>query len=105
MNQKFEIFNSKRTLYVRKVGEQMKDVFLKPTVKHGGGFILVCVCLTANGVGDLVRINGIKSAEKYRQILIHHAISSCKHLIGNGFIFQKDNDSKHTALKVKSYLE
>ena len=61
--------------------------------------------LTANGVDDLVRIDGIMNAGEYRQILIHHAISSIKHLIGNGFIFQQDNHSKHIALKVKSYLE
>ena len=30
---------------------------------------------------------------------------SGKRLIGNGFIFQQDNDPKHTALRVKSYLE
>ena len=83
----------------------MKDVCMKPSVKHGGGSILVWECLTANGVSDFVRINGIKSAEKYRQILIHYAIPSSKRLIGYGFIFQQDNDPKHTALKVKSYLE
>ena len=32
-------------------------------------------------------------------------VPSRKHLIGNGFIFQQDNDLKHTALKVKCYLE
>ena len=45
------------------------------------------------------------NAEKCRQFLIHHAIPSGKHLIGNGFIFQHDNDPKHTANPVKSYLE
>ena len=37
--------------------------------------------------------------------LIHHAIPSGKRLIGNGYIFQHDNDPKHTANTVKSYLE
>ena len=45
------------------------------------------------------------NAEKYKQILMHHAIPTIKHLIGNSFIFQQDNDPKNTALKVKSYLE
>ena len=83
----------------------MKDVRLKLTVKHGGGSIIVWGCLIANGVGDLVRILGIVNAEKYLQILVHHTIPSGKHLISNGFIFQSNNDLKHTALKVKSYLE
>ena len=49
----------------RKVGEKMKDDYLKPAVKHGGGSIIVWGCLTANGVSDLVRIDGIMNAEKY----------------------------------------
>ena len=32
-------------------------------------------------------------------------MQSDKHLIDNGFIFNQDNDPKHTALWVKSYLE
>ena len=50
----------------------MKNVCLKPTVKHEGGSIIVWGCV--NCVGDLVRIDGIMNAEKYKQILIHHAI-------------------------------
>ena len=73
--------------------------------QHEGGSIMVWGCLTANGVGDLAGIDGIMNAEKYRQILIHHAIPSGKRLIDNGFIFQQDNDPNHTAQKGKSYLE
>ena len=62
-------------------------------------------CLSANGSTHLVRIDGIISAEKCRQILIHHAILSGERLIGHGFIFLPDNNPKHTALKLKSYLK
>ena len=79
----------------------MKDMCLKPTVKHGGGSIKVLGSLAANGVGDLVRNDGIMNAEKYWQILFNHAILSGKHLIGNGFILQRDNEPKNTASKVK----
>ena len=83
----------------------MKDVSLKPTVKYGGSSIMVWVRLTANGVGDLVRIDGIKNAEKYWQILIRHAFPSGQRLIGNSFIFLQDNYPKHNEFKVKSYLK
>ena len=83
----------------------MKCVCLKPTVKHGEGSVMVWGCLTANCMSDLVRTDEIMNAEQNRQILIHYAIPSVKHLIGNDFIFQQDNDPKHITLQVKSYLE
>ena len=45
------------------------------------------------------------NADEYRQVLIHHAVPSGKFLTGNGFIFQHDNDPRHTANAVTSYLE
>ena len=79
----------------------MKGVCLRSSVQHVGGSIRVWVCITANVMGDSVRIVGKINAEKYRQILIHHAIPSGKHLVGNSFIFQQENDLKHTVLKAK----
>ena len=87
------------------IGEKYIDACLQPTVKHGGGSVMVWGCISANGVGDLVRVDGIMNAAKYKQILIHHAILSGKRLIGNKFIFQHDNDPKHSAKTVKSYLQ
>ena len=56
-------------------------------------------------MSDLVKIEGIMNAEKYRQILINHSIASAKRVIGIGYIFQQDNHPNHMAQKVKSYLE
>ena len=86
INQNFRLLVQIEDYARRKVGEQMKDVCLKLTVKHGGGSIMVWGCLTAHGaVGN---IDGIMNAEKFQQILIHHALPFAKCLIGNSFIFQ-----------------
>ena len=98
---KFEIFFSKRRQYVRRFGDQTKDVCLKITFKDGRRSFMVWECLTANGVGYLVRIDGIMIMEKYKQILVYHTIPSVKHLIGNSLFFLQDKDPKQTALKVK----
>ena len=89
----------------RRSGKELQEPCLHPTVDHGGGSVQVWGCISAGGVGDLVRIDGIMNAEKYRQILIHHAIPSGRRLIGPRFTFQQDNDPKHTANKFKRYLK
>ena len=59
---------------------------------------LVGICISTSGVGDIVRIDGITNAEKYRQLLFNYAIPSGKCLIENGLeVFQYHNDPKHTA--------
>ena len=101
-----EIFGCRRRQFVRRrAGERYNNECLQATVKHGGGSLQVWGCIFANGVGDLVRINGILNAEKYRQILIHHAIPSGRRMIGTKFILQQDNDPKHTANVIKNYLQ
>lgn len=56
-------------------------------------------------VGDLVTIYEIINAEKYHQILIYYAILSWKHLTGNSFVFQLNNDLRHTAIAFNVYLD
>ena len=62
-----------------------------PTVKHGGGgSIMLCGCLSAAGIGRLVRIKGTMNGTNYRENLLDLRL-------GRRFTFQQDNDPKHTA--------
>lgn len=71
-----------RTCYNRRrfgpesAGERSNE-YLQATVKHGAPCNDGC-SVNEVKVKDLVRINGVLSAEKYRQILSHHAIPSRK---------------------------
>ena len=49
-----------------------------PTVKHGGGSIMLWGCISSAGTGKLVRIEGMMGGAKYREILE-----------GNRFVFQR----------------
>ncbi|KAI5706979.1 hypothetical protein M8J75_013076 [Diaphorina citri] len=102
---KFEIFGSKRRVFVRRrPGERVAEGCTVASVKHGGGSVMVWGCFGGSGVGDLVRIEGIMRKEEYKKILEDNVVPSGTNLIGNGFIFQHDNDPKHTSKLCKGFL-
>jgi transposase len=103
---KFELFNSKRRQYCRrKQGESLRDDTIQPTVKHGGGSVMFWGCFMAGRTGDLHRIEGIMKKEQYHSILSHHAIPSGVRLAGGNFVFQEDNDPKHSSHLCRNYLQ
>ena len=67
-----------------------------PTVKHGGGNIMLWGCFSAKGTGQLHRIEGRMDGAMYRGILDQHLLPSVRQLkMGGGWVFQHDNDPKH----------
>lgn len=102
---KIELFSSRGPRYVwRSSGQAHEEAYTVPTVKHGGGSIMVWGCFPAAGTGDLHIIEGIMNAAKYQQILQDHMLPSARRLIGRRFIIQQDNDPKHTAKSMKEFL-
>ncbi|CAJ0966938.1 unnamed protein product [Ranitomeya imitator] len=102
---KFEIFGSNHRVFVRcRKGERMDSTWLVPTVKHGGGGVMVWGCFAGDTVGDLFKIEGILNQHGYHSILQQHTIPSGLRLVGPSFIFQQDNDPKHTSRLCKGYL-
>ena len=76
-----------------------------PTVKHGGGSIMLWGCFSAAGTGRLVRIEGKMNGAKYREILDENLLQSTQDLrLGRRFTFQQDNDPKHTAKTTQEWL-
>ena len=63
------------------------------------------VVFAASGVGTLHLIDGILTAKKYQKILKFQMLPSSRKLFPDGeFIFQQDNDPKHTSKLVQEYL-
>uniref|UniRef100_A0A6I8RG85 Uncharacterized protein n=1 Tax=Xenopus tropicalis TaxID=8364 RepID=A0A6I8RG85_XENTR len=104
---KIELFgiNSTRCVW-RKKNAAYDPQNTIPTVKHGGGNILLWGCFSAKGTGQLIRINGKMDGAMYREILNDNLLPSARKLkMGRGWVFQHDNAPKHTAKATKEWLK
>ena len=76
-----------------------------PTVKHGGGSIMLRGCFSAACTGRLVRIEGKMNGAKYREILDENLLQSAQDLRQRQrFTFQQDYYPKHTAKTSQEWL-
>ena len=86
----------------RKKGEADKPKNTVPTVKHGGGNILLWECFYSSGTGNLVKVKGLMRKEVYIRILDENVKKSAEKLqLGHNWKYQQDNDPKYTAKVVK----
>uniref|UniRef100_A0A3Q3R835 Tc1-like transposase DDE domain-containing protein n=1 Tax=Monopterus albus TaxID=43700 RepID=A0A3Q3R835_MONAL len=75
-------------------------------VKYGCENIMPWGCFSAKGTGQLHRIKGRMDGAMYRQILGENLLPSVRALkMGRGWVFQHDNDPKHTAKATKDWLK
>ncbi len=95
--------DSFKTVWHRK-GEEYKGKCMVPTVKHGGGSVLMWGCMSAAGVGELHFIDGIMNSQMYCSILKEKMLPSLRAL-GRRALFQHDNDPKHTSKATVGFLK
>ncbi|KAI4901976.1 hypothetical protein NFI96_005910 [Prochilodus magdalenae] len=76
-----------------------------PTVKHGGGSIMLWGCFSAHGTGRLHCIKERMTGAMYCEILGNNLLPSVRALkMGHGWVLQHDNDPKLTARITKEWL-
>jgi hypothetical protein len=69
MRQKCAFWPSRQRYVWRKPNAYHYPENLIPTVKHGGGSIMLWGCFSLVGTGKLVRVEGMTGGIKYREIL------------------------------------
>ncbi|KAK3535343.1 hypothetical protein QTP70_009353 [Hemibagrus guttatus] len=103
---KIELFGKNSTCRVwRRKNAELHPKNTIPTVKHGGGNIMLWGCFSAKGPGRLIRVKERMNGAMYREILSKNLLPSARALkMKRGWVFQHDNDPKHTARATKKWL-
>ncbi|KAK3517731.1 hypothetical protein QTP70_016775, partial [Hemibagrus guttatus] len=103
---KIELFGKNSTCRVwRRKNAELHPKNTIPTVKHGGGNIMLWGCFSAKGPGRLIRVKERMNGAMYREILSKNLLPSARALkMKRGWVFQHDNDPKHTARATNEWL-
>lgn len=96
------MFGTAGATYVRRrMGEEYKPECVIPTVKHGGGSIMVWGCMSAHGVGEIVMCEGRMDSKRYIQVLETALEPSFNKMFGDTNMdsvrFQQDNAPCHVS--------
>ncbi|KAK3535335.1 hypothetical protein QTP70_008564 [Hemibagrus guttatus] len=103
---KIELFGKNSTCRVwRRKNAELHPKNTIPTVKHGGGNIMLWGWFSAKGPGRLIRVKERMNGAMYREILSKNILPSARALkMKRGWVFQHDSDPKRTARAKKEWL-
>ncbi|KAK3562775.1 hypothetical protein QTP86_007093 [Hemibagrus guttatus] len=104
---KTEHFGRSVSHYVwRKSNTAFQKKNITPTVKYGGGSVMVWGCSAASGPGRLAVINGTMNSAVYQKILKENVRPSvCDLKLKRTWVLQQDNDPKHTSKSTSEWLK
>uniref|UniRef100_A0A3Q3JS38 Transposase n=1 Tax=Monopterus albus TaxID=43700 RepID=A0A3Q3JS38_MONAL len=104
---KIELFGHQSRGHVwHKPNTAFQEKNLIPTVKHGGGSVMVWGCFAAAGPGQLTIIESTMNSTVYQKVLEEHVRPSVRKLkLKRNWTMQHDNDPKHTSKSTKDWLK
>lgn len=97
------------TFVRRRIGEEYHPDCVVPTVKHGGGSIMVWGCMAASGVGKMFICEGRMNSEKYINVLENVLMPSLTRMFGDTNLddvkFQQDNAPCHKSAMTMGWFK
>lgn len=92
--------------YVRRPPKsEYRPRFTCKTIKHGGTSIMVWACFSYYGVGPIHCIKGIMDQHVYCEILETVMLPYGEYEMPLLWVFQQDNDPKHTSKKAQKWFQ
>lgn len=89
----------------REAGARFNIENLSPSIKHGGGGIMVWGCFSGRGLGPLVKVDGKMNRFDYIQILNDHLLPLVhSQFHRRPYAFQDDNAPVHRAKDVENWI-
>ena len=102
---KFNLFYSDGQQHVwRKPKTGLENKHIQKTIKGGGGSVMVWACFSHEGIGRIHIIEGVMNGAMYVDILSRNLFESANEMGLKTFIFQQDNDPKHTSKLAKEFF-
>ena len=102
---KFMMFGTDGIKFIRRPkGKRYDPKYQLPTVKHGGGNVMVWGCFSRDMVSPIYHIDGIMDQVVYLDIIKKVMLPHAKQKMPRGWILQQDNDPKHRATSVKNFF-
>lgn len=104
---RYKLFKSDGRFWTwRKMGHRYDCQHLIPTVKYGGGSVMVWACFSWWGLGPIVVVDGILNQKTYKELLEKHKEAIQQACSEDGdFFFQQDNAPCHKTNAIKKWME
>lgn len=88
----------------RQKGDRLHRRYCKQTVKHVGGNVMVWTCFSGNRLGPVHKIVDKMDRFMYKHILETRMLPYAEWHMPLRWVFQQDNDPKHTSKLVKDWF-
>lgn len=86
-------------------GNRLDPRYCKQTMKHGGGNIMVWACFSGKRLGPVHKISDKMDRFVYKEILETKMLPYAEWNMPLRWVFQQDNDPKHTSKLVKEWFQ